>query len=146
MKKMLKAIALIFIVTAVVFEAGCAQKATTPGNGTAENGQVVTGNDNGKTINLKNGENFSLILSNNPSTGYHWDVNVSKGLKILIGFDNGYPNKEPPGSPENYTWVIQATSPGSQQVKGDYRPPGDYGPSGGNKISVQNFTLNVEVV
>ena len=75
MKKTLKAIALIFVVAAVVFEAGCAQKATTD--------QVVTGNDNGKTISLKNGENFTLILRENPSTGYFWELNQSKGLTFL---------------------------------------------------------------
>lgn len=68
-----------------------------------KNSQLVTGNDTGKAINLKNGENFTLMLSTNPSCGYFWDVNVNKGLKILIGFDNGYPNNEPEGSPENYT-------------------------------------------
>ena len=110
-----------------------------------KNSQLVTGNDTGKAINLKNGENFTLMLSTNPSCGYFWDVNVSKGLKILIGFDNGYPNNEPEGSPENYTWVIQSTSPGSQQVNGVCKGPNGicYGSDG---KPVENFTLNVEVV
>jgi hypothetical protein len=45
MKKILKAMALIFVVAAVIFAAGCAQKKATPIIGTTEDGQVVTGND-----------------------------------------------------------------------------------------------------
>jgi inhibitor of cysteine peptidase len=48
-----------------------------------ETGQVVTGNDSGKIISLQNGENFALILRENPSTGFHWELNISKGLSIL---------------------------------------------------------------
>jgi inhibitor of cysteine peptidase len=170
MKGILKAITLILFVAAVAFAAGCAQKATTPGNEnispangtmtpsnqivtssngtvppanvTTESGQVVTGNDSGKTISLQNGENFTLILRENPSTGFHWDLNVSKGLSIL---SSNYTQDPAPsgmaGVPGNRTWVIQGTAPGIQLVKGMYIPPG------GNITGTENnFTLAVEVI
>ena len=136
MKKTLKAIALIFVVAAVVFEAGCAQKAAT--------GQVVTGNDSGKTINLKNGENFTLILRENPSTGYLWELNLSKGLSIL---SNNYTQDPTPpgvvmvGVPGNHIWLIQAIAPGSQQINGICE-----GRRGDNPDTEEHFTLSVEVI
>nr|WP_261789125.1 protease inhibitor I42 family protein [Methanosarcina siciliae] len=34
-------------------------------------------------MNLNNGENFTLRLGGNPTTGYSWELNVSKELSIL---------------------------------------------------------------
>jgi inhibitor of cysteine peptidase len=149
MKGILKAITLLLFIAVVVFVAGCAQKATTPGtenvspaNVTTETGQVVTGNDSEKTIHLQNGENFTLILRENPSTSYHWELNVSKGLSIL---SSNYTQDPAPsgvvGVPGNRKWVIQGTAPGIQLVRGMYVPPG------GNITGTEkNFTLAVEVI
>jgi len=134
MKKTLKAIALIFVVAAVVLEAGCAQKATT--------GQVVTGNDSGKTISLKNGENFTLILRENPSTGYFWELNQSKGLNILSNYYTQDPApQDKTGVPGNHIWVIQATALGNQQINGICE-----GHRGDNPDIEKHYTLSVEVV
>jgi inhibitor of cysteine peptidase len=166
MKRILKAISLIFFVAAVVFAAGCAQKPATPGNetitpgngtlspanetvtqgnGTTENGQVVTENDSGKTINLKNKENFTLNLKENPTTGYSWQLNLSKGLSILSDeyTQDKFPDEK--GAPEGrggiHSWVIQGTAPGSQQVNGIYKRSWE-----NTTGTEQNFTLNVEVI
>ena len=156
MKKILNAIALALLIAAVVFGAGCAQKAPIQGNEnvspanetvnpiniTTGTGQIVNENDSGKTISLQNGKIFTLILRENPSTGYHWDLNVSNGLNILI---SSYTQDQAPsgmaGVPGNRTYVIQATAPGSQQVTGYYIPPG-------RNITgaEQNFTLTVDVI
>jgi inhibitor of cysteine peptidase len=116
----------------------------TPANVTTETGQVVTGNDSGKTISLQNGENFTLILRENPSTGFHWELNVSKGLSILSSSytqDPTPPGEEMVGVPENHSWVIRATAPGIQLIKGMYIPPGRDITGTEN-----NFTLAVEVI
>ncbi len=100
MKKILKIITMLFVIAAVVFAAGCTEKSetvtenntaennttennTTQANETVETGQIVTEADNGTSISLKNGENFTLQLRENPSTGYSWQLNVSEGLTIL---------------------------------------------------------------
>jgi len=160
MKKITKAIALIFVVVAVVFAAGCAQKTATPvnetitpgngtvtpGNGTMEKGQVITGIDSGKTISLKNGETFYLRLKENPTTGYSWQINLSQGLNNVS--ENYYPpksskdNNQPlVGAGGVRIWEIKAVTEGSQQVKGIYKRPWE------NITGTEdNFTLNVEVI
>ncbi|MCO5383667.1 MAG: protease inhibitor I42 family protein [Methanosarcina barkeri] len=153
MKNILKIITMLFVIAAVVFAAGCTEKSepvtennttennTTQANETVETGQIVTEADNGTSISLKNGENFTLQLRENPSTGYSWQLNVSKGLTIL---SDGYTQDEAPegkvGVPGNRSWIIEAVDQGSQQVNGIYKQ------SWMNTTGTEeNFTLTVEV-
>lgn len=162
MKKMLKIIAMIFVITAIVFAAGCAQKPETAGNEsqvnetqanetqvnetqvneTMKTGLVVTEADNGTSISLKNGENFTLQLRENPSTGYAWEVNVTKGLSIL---SDEYTQDKAPGDQVgvsgNHTWIIEAVEQGSQQVNGTYKRSWE-----NTTGTEENFTLAVEVI
>jgi inhibitor of cysteine peptidase len=171
MKKILKVIAMLLVVAAVVFAAGCAGKTenagnetrgntdqlepinpeppenmtennTTQANETMETGQVVTEDESGKTISLKNGENFTLNLTEDPTEGYAWELNLSDGLSIL---DEEYVEHPNPyhleGVPGTHSWLIKAVAPGSQKVTGIYKRSGE------NTTSIEeNFTLNVDVV
>jgi len=159
MKKALKLIAMLLVIAAVVFAAGCTEEAepeeevtenitdenATEANETVETGQVVTEADNGTSISLKNGENFTLQLRENPSTGYSWQLNLSEGLNLLDDYytqdlvPENTEGEAPEGVPGNHTWIIQAVAPGSQQVNGEYIRPWEEGSEG-------NFTLTVEVV
>lgn len=153
MKKILKIITMLFVIAAVVFAAGCTEKSepvtennttennTTQVNETVETGQIVTEADNGTSISLKNGENFTLQLRENPSTGYAWQLNVSEGLTIL---SDGYTQDEAPegkvGVPGTRSWIIEAVDQGSQQVNGIYKQ------SWMNTTGTEkNFTFTVEV-
>jgi inhibitor of cysteine peptidase len=156
MKRTLKVIALALVVTAIIFTAGCAEKTNTQGNKTMtpknekvtlgnetmESDQIVTENDSGKTIRLKNGENFTLNLRENPTTGYAWELNLSKGLSIL---NDKYIQDPTPegytGVGGNHSWIIQAEASGSQQVKGIYRRSWE------NITGTEDkFILNLEIV
>lgn len=156
MNKMLKIIGMFFVIAAVVFAAGCteepetaenvtendtAENDTTEVNETAETGQIVTEADNGTSISLENGENFTLQLRENPSTGYEWEINMSEGLSIL---DDYYTQDEAPedmvGVGGNHTWIIEAVSEGSQQVNGIYKQAWENATG-----TEENFTLTVEV-
>jgi predicted secreted protein len=53
----------------------------TPGNETTEKG-VLNGNDTRKTISLKSEENFTPNLTEKTSTGYAWELSLSKGLSF----------------------------------------------------------------
>lgn len=142
MKKILKAIALTLVVAAFVFAAGCAQKASTQVIEPADKGQVVvTENDTGKTLDLKNGANFTLNLRENPSTGYAWGLNLSNGLSVLsdVYYQDPIP-KGYTGVGGTHSWVIQAVAPGSQQVNGVYKRPGE-----NTTGTEENFTLTVKV-
>ena len=174
MKKVLKAIAMLFVVAAIVFAAGCAGKTgnmkneaqenetqgnndqlqpvnpeipanvtnnTTETNEIIEKGQVVTEADSGKTISLKKGENFTVILREDPSAGYLWKLNLSNGLSILNDeYIEGLNPEHLEGVPGTHLWIIEATAPGSQKVNGIYRRSWE------NITGTEKkFTLNLEV-
>ena len=104
--------------------------------------QVITEADNGKTINLENGETFSLKLRENPSTGYSWQLNLSQGLDILSDeYAQGPAPEGYTGVPGTHQWEIKAIAEGSQQVKGIYKRPWE------NETGTEDkFILNVEVI
>lgn len=111
-------------------------------NETMKREQVITENDNGNTISLKTGENFTLNLTEDPAKGYEWKLNLSKGLTIL---DNEYVEHPNPQHledvPETHSWLIEAVAPGSQRVNGTYER------SLKNTTAIEdNFTFNVDVV
>jgi len=174
MKKVLKAIAMLFIIAAVVFAAGCAGKTgnmrnetqgnetqgntdqlqpvnpeipanvtnnTTKANETIAKGQIVTEADNGKTISLKKGENFTVSLREDPSAGYLWKLNLSSGLSILNDeYIEGLNPEHLEGVPGTHLWIIEATAPGSQKVNGIYKRSWE-----NITGTEEKFTLNVEV-
>ena len=174
MKKVLKAIAMLFVVAAVVFAAGCAGKTgnmrnetqgnetqgntdqlqpvnpeipanvtnnTTKANETIAKGQIVTEADNGKTISLKKGENFTVSLREDPSAGYLWKLNLSSGLSILNDeYIEGLNPEHLEGVPGTHLWIIEATAPGSQKVNGIYKRSWE-----NITGTEEKFTLNVEV-
>ena len=171
MKKILKATVMLLVVAAVVFAAGCSGKTgntgnenmgntdqlepinpetpenmtennTTQANETIETGQVVTEADSGKTISLKNGENFTLNLTEDPTAGYTWELNLSEGLTILDEEYVEHPNPQHlEGVPGTHSWLIEAVSPGSQKVTGMYKRYWE-----NTTVMEENFTLNVDVV
>lgn len=162
---------MLLLIATVVFAAGCAGKTenernetrgntdqlepinselpenvtennTTQTNKTMEIGQVVTEDDSGKTISLKKGENFTLNLTEDPTEGYAWELNLSDGLSIL---DEEYVEHPNPyhleGVPGTHSWLIEAMAPGSQEVTGIYKRFLK------NTTGIEeNFTLNVDVV
>jgi inhibitor of cysteine peptidase len=142
MKRNLKFIAMVLFISAVVFDIGSAEKIATPGNETMGNDQIVTGNDSGKIISLKNGENFTLILREKPSTGYVWEINLSKGLSILS--DKFTQDTAPPGTvgvSGNHSWIIQPLAPGIQQVNGIHKRLWE-----NTTGTEESFTFTVEVI
>ena len=107
-----------------------------------ETKQIVTPEDSGKSINLKNGETFTLELKENPRfTGYSWELNMSSGLIIL---SEEYKNQNPPDmydGPLTRILTIKAVNQGSQQVKGVYKSLQERVTGTEN-----NFTINIEVI
>ena len=84
--------------------------------------QVITEADNGKTISVKKGENFTLKLRGNPSTGYSWQLNLNEGLKILSeGYIQDPATECFVGVPWTYSWIIKFVGQGSQKVSGIYK-------------------------
>ena len=109
--------------------------------------QVITETNNGTTISLKKGETFYLRLKENPTTGYSWEINLSKGLNTTNVSGIYYPPEskegERPlvGAGGVHLWEIKTLDEGSQQVKGIYKKPWE-----NTTGTEENFILNVEVV
>ena len=108
--------------------------------------KIITVNDNGKTIYVKQGNTFYIRLSENPSTGYSWKLNLGKGLSLLK--TNYYSPKSSinsqrliVGAAGYRLWEVKAVAKGSRQLKGTYRR--SWEPLTGKE---QTFTLNVKVV
>ena len=119
-------------VCAVPDEAGCTK--------------IIAENYNGKTIQIKQGDSFCLRLKENPSTGYSWQLNLSRGLSLLsTGYyppDSSKSSQRPiVGAAGLHSWKIKAIAKGSQQVKGIYKRSWEK-ETGKEQI----FTLNIKVV
>jgi len=105
--------------------------------------KIITENDNGNTIYIKEGNAFFLMLKENPSTGYSWQLRLSNGLNQLSD------KYQPLGSLKNNfiigaggfrLWKIEGVAKGSQQVNAIYKRSWE---STGEE---QTFKLNVVVV
>jgi inhibitor of cysteine peptidase len=95
--------------------------------------------DSGSMVVIKKGEAFKVILEENPSTGYSWNMSVSDGLEIM---NDLYipPAQQIPGRGGYHEWTIQAEKPGQQKVRGIYMRPWE--PIYYNETT---FRLDVEV-
>ena len=111
---------MIYLVLAAVPTAVCSAP------NTAGYTKIITEDDNGKTFEITKGESFCIRLKENPSTGYSWQLSLSKGLKLLS--TEYYPpdsskssQKLIVGAAGLHSWEIKAIAEGNQQVKGIYR-------------------------
>ncbi|MDI9393942.1 MAG: protease inhibitor I42 family protein [Euryarchaeota archaeon] len=105
----------------------------------------ITESGNGTTVSLKKGETFYLRLKENPSTGYEWKLNLSKGLSQVS--DRYYPPESKKGirpligAEGVHEWKIKADSEGKQLITAIYKKSWE------NETGTEDrFTLNVEVV
>lgn len=94
--------------------------AQTPSNSTPSN--IVFGaGDNGKTVTVNDGSTISINLSENPSTGYAWNVSSTSGLTIIN--DKYTQGASMPGASGTHEWTIKATGKGQQQFTAIYKRP-----------------------
>jgi inhibitor of cysteine peptidase len=106
---------------------------------------VITENDTGKTIYLKTGDIFYLRLKENPSTGYSWQLTLSRGLSLLMDkyYSPDYSKKDGRfivGVAGFHSWEIKTVARGNQQIRGIYKRSWDE--DTGNE---QTFKINVKI-
>lgn len=82
---------------------------------------VSIGSDDGKTINLKQGQELQLSLLTNPSTGYTWEF-VSPPAATIFTLIAHYlkPLGNLPGSPSMEYWVFNTVGKGSTSINLKY--------------------------
>jgi inhibitor of cysteine peptidase len=110
------------------------------------NSKIITENDNGKVISIKNGDTFYLRLNASPGAGYLWKPDLSNGLSLL---ETNYHLPEHMKQNESHLYggitvqefKIKAVMQGNQQVRGIYKKSWEK-----ETGKEQKFSLNVEVV
>ena len=98
-------------------------------------------------IKIGVGNEFTLALCSNPSTGFQWaeQAEISDSELITQVTHEVVPPAEkdsppPPGTPGDQVWVFKARSPGQCTISLDYSQPWD----GGEK-STWTFVVNVNI-
>ena len=105
--------------------------------------KIITESDNGKFIILKKGDTVYLKLKENPSTGYSWNLTMSKGLKLKSDeyISSNPSNKLIVGAGGVHLWEIKATARGKQQIEGIYKRSWEQ-----ETGAEQKFKLNIIVI
>ncbi|MDG6256567.1 MAG: protease inhibitor I42 family protein [Methanomicrobiaceae archaeon] len=103
---------------------------------------VLTAADDGETVSFEAGRVFAVRLEENPSTGYRWTLNATKGL-ILDNdrFDPASGDEGLVGAPGVHTWTFHGEQPGTYRIEGVYVRPWEE-PTEAD----ERFTLTVEIV
>lgn len=80
---------------------------------------VFTENNNGSTVELVTGDTFQIKLNENPTTGYQWTLETTRGLEIM---SDNYSSSASGliGAGGIHEWDIKATASGTQKVSAVY--------------------------
>ncbi len=72
-------------------------------------------------MEVNKGDNFTVRLDENPTTGYAWSIETSDGLVVLS--DKYIPPQDEGliGAGNVHVWEIQAVETGTQQINGIYK-------------------------
>jgi inhibitor of cysteine peptidase len=85
-----------------------------------------------QTISLSPGASTTIVLRDNPSTGFKWRLNTaqSTNLAVVRVIDRGYQAGQSGliGAPGSHHWEIKARVPGSASVVFTYARPWEHKP------------------
>ena len=101
---------------------------------------VYTEASNGTTVSVPANGIFVVMLQENPTTGFVWNVTVTDGLKI-VNTTFIPPTSGLMGAGGVRTWGVQAIQTGKQQFNGVYKQP--FENLTGNETT---FVLTVNVI
>jgi inhibitor of cysteine peptidase len=97
--------------------------------------------DNGGTYPVSQGGVIQIRLSDNPTTGYQWNLSVTPGLTIV---NESYVPDDPAGklvgSGGTHVWFVEIAGAGQQVVTGNYERSWE-APAGG----APDFAITLEV-
>lgn len=161
MKKFVAITGILILCFACILVAGCTQAPAQPATPTAtptETGtpvattatpettappvatvEVYNESSDGSTITVPLDGTFKVMLAENPTTGYSWNVTVTNGLEIT---NDTYlaPKSGLVGAGGSHEWDIKAIASGQQEFSGIYMQP--WMNATGNETT---FTLMVTV-
>ncbi|MGD0026281.1 MAG: protease inhibitor I42 family protein [Xanthobacteraceae bacterium] len=97
-----------------------------------------------ETVSLSVGASQTIVLSENPSTGYEWQLNTaqSSNLAIVLMIDVGYEAGQSGliGAPGSHRWQIEAQAPGTARIVFTYSRPWEQGPPAETHVVEVNVT------
>jgi inhibitor of cysteine peptidase len=79
----------------------------------------------GQTIDLAVGDELTIRLAENPTTGYRWDVRSRASTVCDLASDEYEAPKPTPGAGGVHVWAFRATRPGAAELLLVYRRPWD---------------------
>ncbi len=78
--------------------------------------------DNGKILSASPGDSIVLVLPENPSTGYRWEMETTGGIVPVS--DSFFPSDTGlTGAPGTHLWQFMVKGSGFQKIIGTYRRP-----------------------
>jgi inhibitor of cysteine peptidase len=96
-----------------------------------------------ETVRLLPGAVTTVALSENPSTGYRWQINQeqSSNLAVVQVNDAGYERSSSPriGAPGMHRWLVKALANGIAQIVFDYARPWEHG------APARRHTVRIEI-
>lgn len=105
---------------------------------------TFTEKNNGKNATIPQNNTFYVVLHENPTTGYKWQLKTTPGLTIL---SDKYVQSAPPipggapivGQGGYHIWTIRTNKPGSYKICAAYKRSWEKG-------SIETFTMKINVV
>jgi len=81
--------------------------------------------DPGVPIRVRPGEEFSIVLVSNPSTGFRWKMTLPEDQKIVtfLGASHVAPQEVMPGAPGKEVYKFKAMTPGETKADFVYERP-----------------------
>ena len=94
-------------------------------------------------ITTKVGEEFTITLDSNPTTGYQWKLsdNFTEGIVKLVKSEYVAPETEMRGAGGQEVWTFKALEPGETTVEMEYVRPWE---TGVEPVVVKIFGVTVE--
>ena len=103
---------------------------------------IVIQNQSGTTASLVPNGTITLILEENPSTGYRWNLTTTGGLNVTSDtFSTSDATGKLVGAGGNRVWNITAARTGGQKIEAIYNRPWEQ--TTGNETM---FTMTVNVI
>jgi inhibitor of cysteine peptidase len=103
---------------------------------------MIEVSENQQNVEIKNGQEFTIVLTSNPSTGYSWSLNDTYNNNVTLKISNEFiaSSTEMIGAPGRELWVFKGVGIGSTKLSFSYARQGD------DRTSQLNFkSFNIDV-
>lgn len=109
---------ILFLLLIMLALAACAEKSDKPAKLTADDIRVT---DPDQAIEVKGGEEFTIMLETNPNTGLHWEIAVELDTAVVEYVWKEFVGKTArEDSPGWDVWTFKAIAPGETTITFGY--------------------------